>query len=108
VANYLKQYGWQNGGPVALQSRVQDEGLLAGGGDERPYPAWRDAGVAPLQTQKGDLPPSRLLDFTVESGKEFWLVFNNFNVIMRYNNSNYYAMSVYQLGEAIRRARHRG
>jgi len=47
-----------------------------------------------------------LLDFTVESGKEYWLVFNNFNVIMRYNNSNYYAMSVYQLADAVRQAKY--
>ncbi len=106
VANYLKQYGWQSGEPVALQSKVQDEQRLGAiVGDARPYAAWRDAGVKPLKNGFGDLPPGSLLDFTVESGKEYWLVFNNFNVIMRYNNSNYYAMSVYQLGEAIRRAR---
>jgi membrane-bound lytic murein transglycosylase B len=106
VANYLKQYGWQSGEPVALLSKVEDEKRLGGVGDARPYLAWRDAGVAPLKKQEGELPPAWLLDFTVESGKEYWLVFNNFNVIMRYNNSNFYAMTVYQLGEAIRRARY--
>jgi membrane-bound lytic murein transglycosylase B len=106
VANYLKQYGWHSGEPVALLSKVEDEKRLGAVGDVRPYVAWRDAGVTPLKKQKGDLPPAWLLDFTVESGKEYWLVFNNFNVIMRYNNSNFYAMSVYQLAEAIRRARY--
>lgn len=106
VANYLKQYGWQSGEPVALLSKVEDEQRLGRVGDARPYLAWRVAGVAPLKMQEGELPPSWLLDFTVESGKEYWLVFNNFNVIMRYNNSNFYAMTVYQLGEAIRRARY--
>jgi membrane-bound lytic murein transglycosylase B len=37
--------------------------------------------------------------------KEFWLVFNNFDVIRRYNNSDYYAMSVFQLAEALKEAR---
>ena len=106
VANYLKQYGWHSGEPVALLSKVEDEQRIGAVGDARPYAAWRDAGVKPLKNGFGDLPPGSLLDFTVESGKEYWLVFNNFNVIMRYNNSNYYAMSVYQLGEAIRRARY--
>lgn len=106
VANYLKQYGWQSGEPVALLSKVEDEQRLGSVGDARPYLAWRVAGVAPLKMQEGEMPPSWLLDFTVESGKEYWLVFNNFNVIMRYNNSNFYAMTVYQLGEAIRRARY--
>jgi membrane-bound lytic murein transglycosylase B len=105
VANYLKQFGWHSGEPVALLSRVEDEKRLGAVGDARPCIAWRDAGVMPLKKPEGDLPPAWLLDFTVEFGKEYWLVFGNFNVIMRYNNSNYYAMSVYQLAEAIRRAR---
>jgi len=106
VANYLKQYGWQSGEPVALQSKVEDEKHLKTAGDVRPYIAWRDAGVTPLKKSEGDMPPAWLLDFTVESGKEYWLVFNNFNVIMRYNNSNYYAMSVYQLADAVRQAKY--
>jgi len=40
----------------------------------------------------------------VDEGKEFWLALNNFEVITRYNNSDYYAMSVFQLAEAIRLA----
>jgi membrane-bound lytic murein transglycosylase B len=105
VANYLKQFGWRNGEPVALLSKVQDEKRLGTVGDARPYIAWHDVGVTPVKKHDSELPPAWLLDFTVESGKEYWLVFNNFNVIMRYNNSNFYAMSVYQLAEAIRRAR---
>ncbi len=105
VANYLKHFGWRGGEPVALLSKVEDEKRLGVVGDARPYIAWRLAGVDPLKSPEGDLPPAWLLDFTVESGKEYWLVFDNFNVIMRYNNSNFYAMTVYQLAEAIRQAR---
>lgn len=105
VANYLKQYGWRRGEPVALISRVEDEKRVGTVGDVRPYIAWRDAGVVPQNKPDGEMPPAWLLDFTAESGKEYWLVFNNFNVVMRYNNSNYYAMSVYQLADAVRRAR---
>ena len=105
VANYLKQYGWRSNEPVALLSKVEDEKRLGVVGEARPFIAWRDAGVVPLKKQEGYLPPAWLLDFTVESGKEYWLVFSNFNVIMRYNNSNFYAMSVFQLADAIRNAR---
>lgn len=105
VANYLRQFGWRRGEPVALLSEVEDEKRLAVVGDVRPYIAWRLVGVNPLEKPEGDLPPAWLLDFTVESGKEYWLVFSNFNVIMRYNNSNFYAMTVYQLAEAVRQAR---
>ena len=105
VANYLKQYGWRKrrtGGAAEQGGGREATGTV---GEVRPYIAWRDAGVTPLKKPEGDMPPAWLLDFTVETGKEYWLVFSNFNVIMRYNNSNYYAMSVFQLADAIRRAR---
>jgi membrane-bound lytic murein transglycosylase B len=105
VANYLRQYGWRCGEPVALLSKVEDEKRLGVIGEARPYIAWREAGVVALKQPEGYLPPAWLLDFTVQSGKEYWLVFSNFNVIMRYNNSNFYAMTVYQLAEAVRQAR---
>lgn len=104
VANYLKQYGWRGNEPVALQCKVEDEKRLGVIGEARPFIAWQDAGVVPQSKQEGYLPPSWLLDFTVETGKEYWLIFSNFNVIMRYNNSNFYAMSVFQLAEEIRHA----
>ncbi len=104
VANYLRQYGWRISEPVALLCKVDDEKRLGVIGEARPYMVWRDAGVVPVKKQEGFLPPAWLLDFTAESGKEYWLVFSNFNVIMRYNNSNFYAMSVYQLADAIRQA----
>ena len=52
--------------------------------------------------------PARLIDFTVEEGKEYWLAFNNFEVITRYNNSDFYAMSVFQLAEELKAARKAG
>ncbi|MDR2195054.1 MAG: lytic murein transglycosylase B [Gallionellaceae bacterium] len=49
---------------------------------------------------------ARLLNFTMLDGrKEYWLVFDNFDVIMKYNNSHYYAMTVFQLAQALKRAR---
>jgi membrane-bound lytic murein transglycosylase B len=57
-----------------------------------------------LTKPQGLVPPAWLLDFTVEAGKEYWLTYNNFRVITLYNNSNFYAMSVFQLAEALRAA----
>jgi membrane-bound lytic murein transglycosylase B len=70
----------------------------------RTVAAWSAAGIV----SGADLPqdmPARLVDFTVGDGKEFWLVFKNFEVITRYNNSDFYAMSVFQLAEELKQAR---
>lgn len=71
----------------------------------RPVTGWTaDAGVSFAKAHQEILPPAWLLDLTLENGKEYWLVFENFDVIMRYNISSYYAMSVHQLAQAIRAA----
>ncbi len=41
---------------------------------------------------------------TPEQRTEYWLGLENFYVITRYNRSSFYAMSVFQLAEAIRAA----
>ncbi|MDH2916118.1 MAG: lytic murein transglycosylase, partial [Gallionella sp.] len=68
--------------------------------------AWKvDAGVTPLEATESLLPPSWVLDLTFDTGKEYWLVFENFDVIMRYNTSSYYAMSVHQLAMELKAAK---
>ena len=42
-----------------------------------------------------------LLNLEGVDGPEYWLGFNNFYAITRYNISTHYAMAVYQLAEAI-------
>ncbi|MEQ1532361.1 MAG: lytic murein transglycosylase B [Sideroxydans sp.] len=106
VGNYFKHYGWREGEPVALMSKVEDTTRLGVLTELRPTLAWRvDAGVTPVESTKSILPPSWMLDLTVESGKQYWLVFENFNVIMRYNISTYYAMSVHQLAMELKAAK---
>ncbi|MBI5918320.1 MAG: lytic murein transglycosylase B [Nitrosomonadales bacterium] len=103
VAHYLKEYGWKKGEPIAVRARVSDEQCPGEIESARSLSEWREIGVEPVahQTLHGDK-SALLLDFTVPDGKEFWLGFDNFYAITRYNNSYYYAMSVYQLAEALR------
>lgn len=106
VANYFKHYGWRTGEPVALQAKVADEKQLGVLTEVRPTFAWKaDVGVIPMAGSESILPPSWLLDLTFDSGKEYWLVFENFDVIMRYNISTYYAMSVHQLAMELKAAK---
>lgn len=105
VANYLKQYGWKTGEPVAQLAQLNGEGAPAISADSRSLVAWQSVGVTPVEKLYGVAPPAWLLDFTVETGKEYWLTYNNFRVITLYNNSNFYAMSVFQLASAVRAAK---
>jgi membrane-bound lytic murein transglycosylase B len=50
-------------------------------------------------------PAGALVELETETGKEYWIAFNNFYVITRYNRSPLYAMAVYQLAQAIRELR---
>jgi membrane-bound lytic murein transglycosylase B len=112
AANYLKQYGWVRGEPMALRSKVSGDACTGDISAPRPVAAWVAAGVTPVSTDASleaidQGKPARLLDFTLQDGKEFWLTFGNFDVVRAYNNSSFYAMSVLQLAEALREVRGR-
>jgi membrane-bound lytic murein transglycosylase B len=107
VANYLQGYGWIRGEPVAVRAQVGEEACPGEIRTPRNLAEWAATGVMP----GADFAPdksARLVDFTVEDGKEFWLAFNNFEVITRYNNSDFYAMSVFQLAEELKMAHKAG
>ncbi|MDD2720868.1 MAG: lytic murein transglycosylase B [Gallionella sp.] len=106
VANYLKGYGWIAHGKIGRQVTVAQPEILAEPDQPRSLAAWAEVGVVPVKKIKGE-ESARLIDFTVDEGKEYWLAFNNFDVITRYNNSDYYAMSVFQLAEALRQGRNK-
>jgi len=104
VAHYLSVHGWKTGAPVA--SQVMFDGIV---------PAEWLQSIQPVMTrddirQVGFSTPAPLdhtLSFAVipletpEQPPEFWLGFENFYVITRYNRSTFYAMSVLQLAEAL-------
>jgi membrane-bound lytic murein transglycosylase B len=105
VANYLKQYGWMNGDLVTVRVCVGEDNCAGRFAESHTLAEWAAAGVKPEKEIAANM-KARLMDFTVADGKEFWLAFGNFDVITRYNNSDFYAMTVFQLAEALRAAHH--
>ncbi|MCM2336507.1 MAG: lytic murein transglycosylase B, partial [Pseudomonas sp.] len=104
VANYfVKKGGWVRGGMVVARA-TRDAGaadFVADGLEPRYTLAdlaargYRPATtVAPGQT-------ATLLNLDGVNGPEYWLGFQNFYAITRYNISKHYAMAVHQLAEAI-------
>jgi membrane-bound lytic murein transglycosylase B len=104
VANYFVQKGgWVRGGPVMLRAS-RDPAATAlnaesialtetvAGLAARGYRI--DAALA------GDT-PATLITLDGADGPEYWMVFNKFLAITRYNTSRLYASAVFQLAEAI-------
>ncbi|HEX5360979.1 MAG TPA: lytic murein transglycosylase B [Fluviicoccus sp.] len=109
VGNYFLANGWKTGEPVAVRARITsdtyDEACTT---DLKTNFTLAELGVKGLAPREGSLPPETPasgLRLQGENGAEFWVAFNNFFVITRYNRSHLYAMAVFQLAEALRTAR---
>ena len=107
VANYLYQHNWQPRSPVAVpiatNTTVDPTPLSEGNIDQRPrYPLsrLRTVGIQPSEPIAGN-PTAALLRFEGPTSPEYWLCFENFYAITRYNHSPLYAMAVHQLAREI-------
>ena len=100
VANYLSEHGWSNGQVVVrIDADDIDESIF--NVSLKPSITIADLekfGVSVAAPRNERVSPMKLLG---KQGSEYWLGFNNFYVITRYNHSKLYAMAVYQLSEAL-------
>lgn len=106
VANYFKKHGWRTGEPVAVPASVSGGRYPALVSRQLSQPRYsvanlRDQGVMP-GGPVSDARSALLLELQGRDGPEYWLGFDNFYVITRYNRSQLYAMAVYQLSQEIR------
>jgi membrane-bound lytic murein transglycosylase B len=110
VAHYMQVHGWVADLPVAVRARIapgaQLDELLANDIN----PTFSAAELAQRGVQAVDGVPvadkQALIELTTPGeSPEYWLGSQNFYVITRYNRSSFYAMSVFQLGEAVKAAR---
>lgn len=110
VANYLHVHGWQAHAPVAVRARLgadANPAPLVAAGIEPTLSAdtLRAAGIEP-ENPESPSEPVTLVDLeSPGADTEYWLGYRNFYVITRYNKSSFYAMSVYELAQAIRTRR---
>lgn len=117
VANFLVLHGWQRGEPIVFPASVQPP-AESGNGNWETYigqgleakftlDELKRAGVLPGMA----LPADSLFGLVdLQNGfepTEYWLGTTNFFAITQYNRSFFYAMSVVDLGRAIRAARSR-
>ena len=103
VANYFAEHRWQAGAPVAYQPKQdQDWAAVASKGmkPDTTIAQLRDQGYQ-IDKQYADDLAVKVLAFETEKGQEYWLGFDNFYSITRYNHSPLYAMVAYQLSEQI-------
>jgi membrane-bound lytic murein transglycosylase B len=106
VARFLQQHGWQAQAPVALAARIEGDpsALLATG--IKPVLTLQELSKQGVVATGEAERPAALIDLvTPDEVTEYWVGFENFYVITRYNRSSFYAMSVFQLAEAVREAR---
>ena len=112
VGNYLMKSGWVRGGKIAEEVQVSKQNLayqqLKQSGRLTPpkesIQTLRNAGVIiPNGTPNAKV---TLFEFEVSAEPkvdEWWIGYQNFYAITRYNHSKLYALAVYQVAEAIRR-----
>jgi membrane-bound lytic murein transglycosylase B len=105
VANYFVHHGWKTGEPVAVEAvAVADYQSALLNQLEPPTVTLAQHskdGLSPVARHAQTL-PAMPLRLEGEEGDEYWLGFNNFYTITRYNHSHRYAMAVYQLSQLIR------
>ena len=112
VANYLMRHGWQRGQPLMTAALIEEDAkdaalarLDAGVSERQPLSAWEQEGVSAFELPDDLAPdPVRLLMLEEDGGPSYWVVFNNWYVVTRYNRSRLYASAVAELAQALRQA----
>lgn len=111
VANYLHRHGWQAGQPVTSRAIVAESAdmELVSRSNLKPKKTLAELagkGFTPTDETPSET-PAAVTRLAEASGDSYWVTYQNFYVITRYNRSPLYAMAVYDLSQAILEG-HRG
>lgn len=102
IANYMKQHGWQKGEPWAIKVKLPRGFDMSQEGKRivKPVSEWNKLGV---RTESGQPLPYQYLTASVIKpyGGPVFLAFKNYKMILRYNNSIYYAGAIGYMADKI-------
>jgi membrane-bound lytic murein transglycosylase B len=105
VANYFHRHGWQKSRAVAQPAVIAGSHYkqLAINSKTPNYALKRllADGVRPRGALLDHPNKAGLMEFTTQTGREFWLAYPNFYVITRYNSSPQYALVVYLFSQQL-------
>ena len=109
VANYFNLHKWIKDAPVKtrikkIDARQYSSLRQTGKSAQHDVSEILNAGVKIAGEFNGDL-AADIIELYGKDGKQYELVFENFYVIKRYNQSNLYAMAITELSEAIKNKR---
>ncbi|MFW0700718.1 lytic murein transglycosylase B [Pantoea sp. R13S299] len=107
VAHYFQKHGWRSGENVAVPASGQAPMLEDGFKTSYSVSMLAASGLSPQGSLDGNDKVS-LLRLDLGTSYQYWYGLPNFYVITRYNHSTHYAMAVWQLGEAVSKARQGG
>lgn len=108
IGNYLQRKGWQRGGLITMRANVKGHDYMSLPSTTKPTMTLKELaryGITPVKP----LPENtKAMFMAYDNGNEieYWLGFENFAVIMRYNTSRMYALAVDQLGTEIAKLHH--
>lgn len=115
VGRFLQLHGWEQGRPVVWRIAGDDgsRGVAIAAADGEPWPTrtlnqLTRAGLRvdePIDTAREGETGVLVVDLpTPNQPTEYMIGLRNFYVLTRYNRSFFYALAVYQLGEAVKAA----
>ena len=109
VANYFRRHGWQAGEPVAIQVNLADAGARSLATESLSLQSTvAELTAAGVDLGSAELDPAmaaNLYRMMQPESADYWLGFENFYVITRYNHSRLYALAVHELSQAVLAAR---
>lgn len=114
IANYLKKRGWQKDGGIVQALPAEPAAAAFDSQHEPHFQLQMLAGDPNLKTNEkfiswlASQPDEKVGSLILQGEKDnlYYLTYNNFNVITRYNTSPLYAMAVNNLAQRMKKVQH--